>query len=94
MEQFTERQKANSGFSTTSLVMGIISIVISIIPIVNYLTYILAPIGLICGIIALIKSQSAAKSIIGIILCLLSILAPIILGGFIIEYLLDILDLF
>ena len=94
MEQFTERQKADSGLSTTSLVMGIISIVISIIPIVNHLTYILAPIGLICGIIALIKSQSAAKSIIGIILCLLSILAPIILGGFIIEYLLDILDLF
>ena len=35
-----------------------------------------------------------AKSVIGIILCLISIVAPIILGGFIIEYLLDMLDLF
>ena len=94
MEKFAERQKANSGLSTTALVLGIISIVISIIPIVNYLTYLLAPIGLICGIIALVQSQSVAKSVIGIILCLLSVLAPIILGGFIIEYLLDILDLF
>ena len=56
MEKFPERQKANSGLSTTSLVLGIISIVISIIPIVNYLTYLLAPIGLICGIVAIIKS--------------------------------------
>ena len=94
MEQFTERQKANSGLSTTSLVLGIISIVISIIPIVNYLIYLLAPVGLICGIIAIIQSQNLTKSIIGIILCLVSIVAPIILGGFIIEYLLDILDLF
>ena len=94
MEKFPERQKANSGLSTTSLVLGIISIVISIIPIVNYLTYLLAPIGVICGIIALVRSQSIAKSVIGIILCLLSVLAPIILGGFIIEYLLDMLDLF
>ena len=67
MEQFAERQKANSGLSTTSLVLGIISIVISIIPIVNYLIYLLAPIGLICGIIAIIQSQSLTKSIIGII---------------------------
>lgn len=94
MEQFAERQKANSGLSTTSLVLGIISIVISIIPIVNYLIYVLAPVGLICGIIAIIKGQSLPKSIIGIILCLVSVVAPIVLGGFIIEYLLDILDLF
>ena len=94
MEQFAERQKANSGLSTTSLVLGIISIVISIIPIVNYLIYLLAPIGFICGIIAIIQSQSLTKSIIGIILCLVSVVAPIVLGGFIIEYLLDILDLF
>ena len=93
MEQFTERQKANSGLSTTSLVMGIISIVISIIPVVNYLIYLLAPIGLICGIIAIIQSQSLTKSIIGIILCLVSVVAPIVLGGFIIEYLFEILDL-
>lgn len=94
MEKFAERQNANSGLSTAALVLGIISIVISIIPIVNYLIYLLAPIGLICGIIALIQSQSVAKSIIGILLCLISIVAPIILGGFIIEYLLDMLDLF
>ena len=94
MEQFAERQKANSGLSTTSLVLGIISIVISIIPVVNYLINLLAPIGLICGIIAIIQSQSLTKSIIGIILCLVSVVAPIVLGGFIIEYLLDILDLF
>ncbi|MBO5810900.1 MAG: hypothetical protein J6R32_08760 [Bacteroidales bacterium] len=93
MEQFAERQKANSGLSTTSLVLGIISIVISIIPIVNYLIYLLAPIGLICGIIAIIQSQSLTKSIIGIILCLVSVVAPIVLGGFIIEYLFEILDL-
>ena len=93
MEQFAERQKANSGLSTTSLVLGIISIVISIIPVVNYLIYLLAPIGLICGIIAIIKGQSLAKSIIGIILCLVSVVAPIVLGGFIIEYLFEILDL-
>lgn len=93
MEQFTERQKANSGLSTTSLVLGIISIVISIIPVVNYLIYLLAPIGLICGIIAIIQSQSLTKSIIGIILCLVSVVAPIVLGGFIIEYLFEILDL-
>ena len=93
MEQFKERQKANSGLSTTSLVLGIISIVISIIPVVNYLIYLLAPIGLICGIIAIIQSQSLTKSIIGIILCLVSVVAPIVLGGFIIEYLFEILDL-
>lgn len=94
MENFEERKKTGSGLSTASLVLGIISIVISIIPFVNYLTYLLAPIGLVCGIIALVKSQSVAKSVIGVILCLLSVLAPIVLGGFIIEYLLEMLDLF
>ena len=93
MEKFAERQKANSRSSTTSLVLGIISILISIIPILNYLTYFFAPIGLVCGVIALIKSQSIVKSIIGIILCLVSVVAPIVLGGFIIEYLFEILDL-
>lgn len=94
MEQFAERQKANSSLSTASLVLGIISIVISVVPILNYMTYLLAPVGLVLGIIAIIQSQNLTKSIIGIVLCLVSVMAPIILGGFIIEYLLDILDLF
>lgn len=62
-----------SGLATTSLVLGIIGIVLSFIPIINNIAFILGVLAIIFGIIPLIKKASKGKAIAGIILAVLTI---------------------
>ena len=61
-----------------SLVLGIISIIITFIPFVWSFSIIIFIIGLTLGIIALAKKKERVKSIIGIILCIISIVLVVI----------------
>ena len=87
-----EKQKTNDGWSKATMVLGIISVIFAILPLISawfmFLTainYLLSPIGIICGVIAIIKSQNVTKSIVGLVLCILAICAPLFLA----EYYLD-----
>lgn len=82
-----ETQKVSGGFSKAAMIFGIISVVFALLPMLSawfmfltILNYLLAPLGVICGIIAIVKSQNLTKSIIGIILCILAICAPLLLA--------------
>lgn len=82
-----ETQKVSGGFSKAAMIFGIISVVFALLPMLSawfmfltILNYLLAPLGVICGIIAIVKSQNLTKSIIGIILCVLAICAPLLLA--------------
>ena len=84
-----ENQTNNGGWCKAALALGIISMVFGLLPllsawlmILTTLNYVLAPAGIICGIVALVKSQNMAKSIIGLVLCVLAFCAPFLLAEF------------
>jgi len=62
-----------SGLAITSLVLGLIGLMLSWIPIINYLAVILGLVGLVLGVIGIWKSKRV-MSIIGSILCALTII--------------------
>lgn len=63
-----------SGFSTASLVLGIIGIVLSFIPIINNAAFVLGVLALIFGIVSLVKKANKGKAIAGLILGILAII--------------------
>ena len=63
-----------SGFSTASLVLGIIGIVLSFIPIINNVAFVLGVLALIFGIVSLVKKANKGKAIAGLILGILAII--------------------
>lgn len=63
-----------SGFSTASLVLGIIGIILSFIPIINNAAFVLGVLALIFGIVSLVKKANKGKSIAGLILGILAII--------------------
>ena len=62
-----------TGIGTAGLVLGIIGFCVSIIPILNNLSYIMGILAVIFGVIALIKNDSKGKTIATIILGILAI---------------------
>jgi hypothetical protein len=70
-----ENQK--SGLVVASLVLGIIGVVLSLIPIINNLSFVLGAIGLILGIIGIAKHNKKGLGIAGIILCAVAIAATL-----------------
>ena len=83
-----ETQKVSSGFSKAAMVFGIITMGFALLPMLSawlifltFINYLLAPIGFICGIIAIVKSQNLTKSIIGMILCALATCSPWLFAG-------------
>lgn len=67
--------------------MGIISVVFALLPLVSAwfmllttVNYVLAPVGIICGVVALIKSQNLVKSIVGLVLCVVAISLPFLMA--------------
>ena len=75
MEEMEEKRK--SGLATAGLVLGIIGICTSFIPIINNISFILALIGTIFGIVALVKKASKGQAIAAIILCILTIVITV-----------------
>jgi hypothetical protein len=66
-----ENQK--SGLVVASLVLGIIGVALSLIPIINNVSFVLGIIGLVLGVVGLIKKNKKGLGIAGIILCVLAI---------------------
>ena len=87
-----ENQQKKGAWSKASKVLGIISIIFALLPlasawcmILTAFNYVLAPIGILCGIVALCKSQNSTTAIIGIVLCALAIFAPYLLAEYYVE---------
>ena len=85
-------QKVGGGWCKASMVFGVLTMVFALLPLLSawfmFLTafnYVLAPIGVICGIVAIVKSQNLVKSIIGLVLCILALCMPLILAEFYLE---------
>ena len=68
-----------SGMATASLALGIISISISFIPIVNNATFVLGILALVFGTVMLVKKSAIGKSITGMILGVLSIVITLVM---------------
>ena len=74
-----ENQNSNkkSGFAVTSLVLGIISLVFSFVPFINYVSYVLGILSVIFGIVALATKQRLGLSIAGFVMGFLSLVIAI-----------------
>ncbi len=74
-----ENQNSNkkSGFAVTSLVLGIISLVFSFVPFINYVSYVLGILSVIFGIVALATKQRLGLSIAGFVTGFLSLVIAI-----------------
>ena len=78
-----ENKKKSGGWCKASMVLGVITVIFALFPLVSawflFLTtfnYLLAPIGVLCGIVAIVKSQNSVKSIVGLLLCVLALCIP------------------
>ena len=74
------------------MVLGILSVVFALLPLVSAwfmllttVNYVLAPVGIICGVVALIKSQNLVKSIVGLVLCVVAICLPFLMAELYLE---------
>lgn len=92
-------QKVAGGWCKASLVFGVIAMVFALLPllsawfmILTSLNYLIVPVGIICGIVAIIKSQNLVKSIVGLVLCLLAICLPLLLAEYYLESTVDSID--
>ena len=67
-----EEKNKKSGLSTAGMVLGIIAICTSFIPFINNLSFIMAILALIFGIIGVVKKSGIGKAIAAIILSILA----------------------
>lgn len=67
-----EEKNKKSGLSTAGMVLGIIAICTSFIPFINNLSFIMAILALIFGIIGVVKKSGTGKAIAAIILSILA----------------------
>ena len=81
-------QPSNNGLAVASLVLGILSIIFGWIPIIGLISWILAPIGLVLGLVALNtgagRSTAIAGSVcsaVGLLICLLWVVGIAVLGS-------------
>ncbi|MBQ1444395.1 MAG: DUF4190 domain-containing protein [Renibacterium sp.] len=76
-----EVPRSGSGLATAALVLGIVSIVVAFIPVINQIVFLVALVGIILAIIALVKkAKGKSKAIAGLILSVLgAIIATIVI---------------
>ncbi|MBP3317940.1 MAG: hypothetical protein J6L01_05560 [Alistipes sp.] len=94
-----EKQNVQMGWCKASMTLGVIATILSLLPLLSawfmFLTtinYLLAPIGIICGVVAIVKSQNLTKSIIGLVLCVLALCIPFLLSDYYLESAADSVD--
>ncbi len=80
-------QPSNNGLGVASLVLGILSIIFGWIPIIGFISWILAPIGLVLGLVALntgagrgIAIAGSICSGVGLLICILWVVGIALLG--------------
>ena len=66
----------SNGMATASLVLGIIALIMAFIPLIGMISWLLAPLGLILGIIALVTGKGTGKvqAIVGLVLCAVALI--------------------
>lgn len=72
-------QTKSSGLATAAMVLGIIGVVLSFIPLINNLAFVLGVLAAIFAIIALSKKASKGKAITGLVLGILSIVITLLM---------------
>jgi hypothetical protein len=75
--QYPTEPARRNGLAVTALVLGIVAILLSFIPAIGMVSFLLGPLAIVFGIIALVKKQKKGLSITGIVL---GALAAIIAG--------------
>ena len=87
-----ENKKKSGGLCKASVVLGVITVVLALLPLVSawfmFLTtfnYLLAPIGVLCAVVAIVKSQNLVKSIVGLLFCVLAFCIPYLLAEYYLE---------
>lgn len=70
-------EKKKTGLGTAGLVLGIVSIVLAFIPIVNYVSYVLGVLAFIFGLISLIKKNAKVRSVFAVVLAVASIIVTV-----------------
>lgn len=72
--------KKSSGLAITALVMGIAAICLGLIPILGYIAFPLAAVGLVLGIISIARSRQSGRgmAITGSVLCVLGLVLGIV----------------
>lgn len=83
-----------SGLAVSSLILGIIALLLSLIPIVNNFAFVLAIVGGILGIIALVKKQKKVMSIISLVLAGVAIILVLASQAFYGKVVDDMIDIF
>lgn len=68
----------SKGLAIGSLVVGIIALLLSLIPVIGFLSWILGPAGLIMGVLAVNKPASKGLAIGGIVTSVLAIVVCIL----------------
>ncbi len=78
----------SNGLAIASLVLGILSIIFGIIPVIGFISWILAPVGLVLGLVALNKPTGRGMAIagavcsgIGLLICILWVVGIGALGA-------------
>lgn len=74
-----EAKKKQSGLATAGMVLGIIAIVLSFIPVINFIAIILGALAFIFGVVALIKKASTGKAVTAVILGALSVVIAVVM---------------
>lgn len=81
-----ENKNVKGGWSTASLVLGIIAMVLALLPLLSawlmfstWLNWFIVPFSIICGVVAIVKSQNLVKSIAGMVIGVLAFCMPFIL---------------
>ncbi|WP_336711876.1 DUF4190 domain-containing protein [Arthrobacter sp. USHLN218] len=80
---YEQAPKPKSGLAVTALVLGIVAIVLGVIPGIGFISFLLGPLAVIFGIIALVKKQKKGMSITGIVLGALGAIIAGIITAFI-----------
>ena len=72
-DDFKDLKEKRSGFAAAALVLGIIGICLSLVPIVNNVSFILGVLAVVFAIVSLVNKASKGKAIAGLILGILSV---------------------
>ena len=79
-------EKVKGGLGKASFVLGIIAVIFALLPVlspwfmvISWLVYVIAFVGVILGVIAILKKQQ--KAILGTALCVAAVVAFILIGN-------------
>lgn len=75
--QITEKNDGRTGFATTALVLGILSVIFCWIPIVGMITFVLAPLAIIFGALGR-KSNKSGQATAGLVMGVVGLAVSII----------------